>query len=282
MTPGFAPAKVNLFLHVGPLGSDGYHPLQSWMVFADVGDEVRLLPDGDGLTVDGPFAQSVPSGADNLVLRARDAFLAVSRGPAVGVALTKVLPAASGIGGGSSDAAAVLRLMQLAAPIPEDALSRIAMSLGADVPACLAAQSLIAGGRGEVLFAPPASPPLPAVLVNPGVEVSTAEVFRIFDRQPAGEWPSLSEGAGAGSVAEAVDLVARTRNDLEPAARALAPEIEAVLGALSADKRCRLARMSGSGATCFALTATREAAESLAADLAACNPGWWVKATTLS
>lgn len=282
MTPGFAPAKVNLFLHVGPLGEDGYHPLQSWMVFADVGDEVRLTPAGSALVVDGPFAEGVPRDGSNLVMRARDAFLAVSGGAPMGIALTKVLPPASGIGGGSSDAAAVLRLMQEAAPIPEDELSRIALSLGADVPACVAARSLIAGGRGEQLSPPPAAPPLPAVLVNPGVEVSTGAVFRAFDQEPAREWPCLSEAASARSVGEAIDLVATMRNDLQPAAEALAPEIGAVLAALSEDRRCRLARMSGSGATCFALVETRETAESLAADLAVRNPGWWVRAASLS
>lgn len=282
MSPGFAPAKINLFLHVGPLGPDGYHPLHSWMVFADVGDEVAVEEGDLTFRLTGPFPRGVPADASNLVIRARDAFLAVQPLPPFGLVLDKRLPPASGIGGGSSDAAAVLRLLQERAPIAQDRLAEIALSLGADVPACLKAKLVNVAGRGEQLSSAVEIPPLPAVLVNPGVGVSTREVFEVFDRGnpgPLGYWRVERDFR---SVAEFIaELGAMTGNDLQPAAQELAPVIGEVLEALEADDRCRLARMSGSGATCFALCETTADAQSLARDLTAARPRWWVRATIL-
>jgi len=289
----FAPAKINLFLRVWPPGLDGYHPLQSWMVFADVGDFLEMTPaEAMGFEVKGPFAPGVPADGANLAVRARDAFLAVSA-PITPFTLTldKHLPPASGIGGGSADAAAVLRLLQQQSPIDEQRLYAIALALGADVPACLKSAALIAKGRGEVFEAAPCAPPLPAVLANPKVAVSTAEVFAAFDAQgeESGQferrrefWPEWSADGDPADVAAAIALITPPGNDLQRAAEILAPEVVDVIRALERDRRCRLARMSGSGATCFGLCLTIEDAQGLAAELAAEHPHWWVRATTLS
>lgn len=283
MNTGFAPAKINLFLHVGPLGRDGYHPLHSWMVFADVGDQVNLIEGGAGLKVTGPFSAGVPADGSNLVIKARDAFLAEHPLPPFGLVLDKQLPPASGIGGGSSDAAAVLRLLQARASIPPERLSALALSLGADVPACLQARRLNAEGRGEQLSPTPDFPPLPAVLVNPGVAVSTGDVFRKFDDGAPARLETWRPAGDLTSVASLIRaLAAGTRNDLQPPALQIAPAVGEVIDIMAADQRAGLARMSGSGATCFALCESREDAESLAVDLAARYPKWWVRATTLS
>lgn len=275
MTTGeFAPAKVNLYLHVGPPGSDGYHPLESWMVFADVGDRVFLQPSETlAFEVVGAFAGEIPSGPDNLAVRARDAVLAQHPRDPFKLTLEKVLPPASGIGGGSSDAAAVLRLLGHLSP-------QTALMLGADVPACLRAQSLIAKGRGEVLEAGPKAPPLPAVLVNPRVGVSTGAVFKRYDVGAPKSLKAVS-APDFGSVAEVATFLKTTRNDLEAPALALEPMIGEVLESL-AGPEALFARMSGSGATCFALCPSGEAAQSLAGRIARHHPAWWVRASTLS
>jgi len=181
----FAPAKINLFLHVGPLNADGYHPLSSWMVFADVGDEIAVLAHTeDVFERGGPFGGAVPADGGNLVLRARDSIR--PEGRTCAIQLIKRLPPASGMGGGSSDAAATLRALGELWGLPEWRLAHAAPALGADVPACLRAKSLIAMGRGEVLAAAPSVPDLYAVLVNPGVETATGRVFASYDAGPAG------------------------------------------------------------------------------------------------
>lgn len=284
----FAPAKVNLFLHVGSREPDGYHPICSLMVFANVGDTVALYKNGAaGLAVDGPFAADLADETGNLVLRARDALLSAAGSARVdfGLRLHKALPIAAGLGGGSSDAAAAMRLVRavLDLDIPEAVWNAIAVDLGADVPACLAGVSAIATGRGERLASAPCFPELDAVLVHPGVPSPTAEVYRAYDQAVA------SAGASAPtwperlwSPAEVAAFLTACRNDLEPPARHLRPAIGEVLDALKGQPETLLARMSGSGATCFSLCADAAAAATLAARLARARPGWWVRPCKLA
>jgi 4-diphosphocytidyl-2-C-methyl-D-erythritol kinase len=281
----FAPAKVNLFLHVGPVAADGYHPVCSLMVFADVGDVVRLRPApamAFGLT--GPFAEILGSAADNLVVRARDQLIAVSGSVApFELVLDKRLPIAAGLGGGSADAAAALvligeHLAEQGNAVDPRHLASIARTLGADVTACVASKSVIGRGRGDDVEPAPTMPPLDAVLVNPRAPSSTGAVYRAFDTLPAG--PGTDEPALPSafvSVAEMVDFLGETRNDLERPAVAVQPLIGEVLDALTRHPEALFTRMSGSGATCFALCADQVSADRLAARLAADQPGWWVR-----
>lgn len=281
MTPAsaFAPAKINLFLHVGATASDGYHPLTSWMMFADVGDILRLSPaPAMAFDVAGTFGEGLAADETNLVVRARDRLLAQAMRPVAPFRLTleKELPIASGMGGGSSDAAAALRLVGKAIGASPDDQVELAAGLGSDVPACLYAQSVMARGRGEILSAAPETPPLPAVLVNPGVAVSTREIFQAFD---AGEPGDLLDGdppRRIDTVQAAVAFLKGRRNDLQAPAVALAPVIGEALAVLGAEPEALLTRMTGSGATVFALCADREAAGRLAARIADLRPLWWV------
>lgn len=282
----FAPAKVNLFLHVGPVAADGYHPVCSLMVFADVGDVVRLGPAAAmtfGLT--GPFAEILGSAADNLVIRARDRLIVAASSPVAPfeLVLDKRLPIAAGLGGGSADAAASLvliggHLAEQGNAVDPRRLASIARTLGADVTACVASKSVIGRGRGDDVEPAPAMPPLDAVLVNPRALSPTGTVYRAFDALPAG--PGADERVlppAFASVAEVVDFLGETRNDLEHPAVALQPLIGEVLGALARAPEALFTRMSGSGATCFALCADRTDANRLAARVAADQPGWWVR-----
>lgn len=265
MDAGFAPAKVNLYLHVTGRRADGYHLLDSLAVFPAVGDVLRVAPGaGLSLAVEGPFAAGLAGEADNLVLRAARALgVADAR-----MTLEKNLPIASGIGGGSSDAAAALRL--LAPGKGADALAALAMGLGADVPVCLARTPARMQGVGEVLVAAPVVPDCGMVLVNPGVGVSTPAVFRA--RAP-GFTPVADLPAGWADAAAMARDLAGLRNDLQVAAIGLCPAIADVLAALEALPGVLLARMSGSGATCFALLADAAAAAAAARSVA--RPGWW-------
>ena len=281
MTPAsaFAPAKINLFLHVGATASDGYHPLTSWMMFADVGDTLRLAPSAAmAFEITGTFGEGLPADDCNLVVRARDQLLAQAMRPVAPFRLTlgKELPVASGLGGGSSDAAAALRLVGKAIGASPDDQVELARGLGSDVPACLYAQSVMARGRGEILSAAPQTPPLPAVLVNPGVAVSTAAIFKAFD---AGEPGDLLDGDPPrrfDSVEATVAFLSERRNDLQAPAVALEPVIGEALAVLGAEPDALLTRMTGSGATVFALCADRQAASRLAAKIVALRPRWWV------
>jgi 4-diphosphocytidyl-2-C-methyl-D-erythritol kinase len=292
-----APAKVNLTLRVIGRRADGYHEIDSLVVFAGVGDTLTFDSDASlSLTVGGPTA--VASGAvdDNLVLRAARALADRVDGIAFGrFALSKRLPVAAGIGGGSSDAAAALRLLARANGIaPDDPrLHDAARATGADVPVCLDPRPRIMRGIGDILSAPIDLPRLPAIMVNPGVAVPTRDVFAALGHQPQPPGQPVEDpDAARSSLADltsrgipAIDAViaalADGRNDLEPPAVALQPVIATVLDALRALKGCRLARMSGSGATCFALFASHRAASAGAVTLRARHPGWWVRATTL-
>ena len=265
----FAPAKVNLALHVTGQRADGYHLLDSLVAFAPVGDRLRLVAAEEiSLRVTGPESRGVPEGPENLVLRAAAAF---GPGPGAAIHLEKCLPAASGIGGGSSDAAAALRGMAALRAVPMVSPEAV-LKLGADVPMCLVPTPARTRGIGEDLM-PVALPPLPAVLANPRLEVPTPAVFKAL---PQKNNPPLAEIPAFADAAACIDWLAAQRNDLQAPAVALEPMIATVLGALAALPGCRLARMSGSGATCFGLFETEAAAASASAILAAAQPGWWV------
>lgn len=274
----FAPAKINLFLHVGEQRSDGYHALESLVVFADVGDELLIEPaKAFSLTLDGPFGAKLADEGDNLIAKAARALGAkAGRSPDVRITLTKNLPVASGIGGGSADAAAALRgLVQFwDLKIPHDELHTIAESLGSDVPACLLSETLWMTGRGEGIQPVPGLPPAPLVLVNPGVAVSTARIFaNLKNRVGVGQ---AAKPKADLSVLALADYFKSNRNDLEKPAREIAPAIDEVLQAISHSGALR-ARMSGSGATCFGLFADDKSAETAAAKIAEDHPDWWVK-----
>jgi len=277
----FAPAKVNLFLHVGRPGADGRHPVCSLVVFANVGDTLEAEPTAvPALAVDGPFADQAGPLADNLVTRA----LALAETPPMRVLLCKDLPAASGLGGGTADAGAALRLAARLFPeVTTDQIETAARRLGADGLMCLHARPALAEGEGEILSAAPVMPVLPAVLINPGVPSPTGAVYRAYD---------LSDGAFTAdrpdlpdrfmNVAQFVDFLRLQRNDLAAPAIDLAPEIGKALAAVAARGGCLLARMSGSGATVFGLFATPAEAERAAATVAAERPGWWVRSCLLN
>jgi 4-diphosphocytidyl-2-C-methyl-D-erythritol kinase len=263
-----APAKVNLALHVTGRRADGYHLLDSLVVFADTGDRLAVRrATGCTLAVRGPFAAAAPAGEGNLALRA-----ARLAGGGLHVDLHKFLPAGAGIGGGSSDAAAVLRAAAaLNGGAPPDGLS-----LGADVPVCVAARPVRMRGVGERLD-PTVLPPVSMVLVWPGAPVATADVFARRARTDGAPMPDHlpAFGAAAGLAA----WLQAQRNDLEAAATDLTPEIGAARAALAARRGCLLARMSGSGSTVFGIFAHGDAASAAAAAIAAAHPGWWVRAT---
>lgn len=283
-----APAKVNLFLRVVGRRIDGYHALDSLVMFAGMGDSLRLTPgEGLSLTTSGPFADTTGAVDDNLVLRAARALAALVPGLRAGsFHLTKRLPTAAGLGGGSADAAAALRLLArlngLAAAHP--ALAQAALETGSDVPVCLTGSARMMRGRGEEIGPPLALGPLFCVLVNPGVPVPTAGVFAALKIRPGGNGPSHDRPPTPDAFADRAALLsflAQEPNDLEPPARALAPEIDAALASLAATPACRLARMSGSGATVFALYDTCHTAAQAARTLRAAHPAWWVKSTVL-
>jgi 4-diphosphocytidyl-2-C-methyl-D-erythritol kinase len=280
-----APAKVNLTLRVLARRADGYHELESLVVFADFGDRVSFARGGDlTLTVRGPSAEAAGGGDDNLVHRAARALAARRPGIELGAFdLDKRLPVAAGLGGGSSDAAAALRLLADANAIArhDPDLYAAARATGADVPVCLDPMPRIMRGIGEKLSAPLALPPLPAVLVNPGVALPTKAVFAGWKPSPATA-PLLDEAVleKLTSPRALLALVAEQANDLEPPAIALQPSIADVLAALRGRPGCTLARMSGSGATCFGLFATSEEAAAAERALSAGHPTRWVKATT--
>jgi 4-diphosphocytidyl-2-C-methyl-D-erythritol kinase len=269
-----APAKVNLALHVTGRRGDGYHLLDSLVVFPRIGDRLEAEPaEGLSLTIEGPFARDLGAGADNLVIRAATLLSGSASGSGAAIRLTKSLPIASGIGGGSADAAATLRLLSRLWRVPLPAADRV-LALGADVPVCLGNRAARFGGIGERLV-PVALPPFWLVLANPGVPVPTGAVFRgLAGRDNA----AMDEIAGFGSVPALVGFLARQRNDLEAPALRIAPEIGAVLAALRAQPGCAVARMSGSGATCFGLFASEAGAHGAADALRAARAGWWVVA----
>ena len=282
---GLAPAKVNLFLHVGPLEADGYHPLASLVAFADVGDGLTVeRADRLSLTVTGFFAGALDGTDDNLVLRALRA-LGTAAGigePGLAITLDKQLPVAAGLGGGSSDAGAALKLARdvLGLALDDTALAGIAAGIGADGPMCLHARAAWAEGRGDVLTFESGLPPLPALLVNPGVPSATGAVYRAFDAEPLGRADRPAPPADW-RLSSVIDWLAGQRNDLQAPAVTLAPAIGEALSVTAALPGVRLTRMSGSGATVFALFDTTAAAKAAGEALSAVQPGWWIRATTL-
>jgi 4-diphosphocytidyl-2-C-methyl-D-erythritol kinase len=275
-------AKVNLYLHITGRRPDGYHELDSLVVFAGIGDRLTFTP-APALSLEllGAFAADVPEGADNLVLRAAQALARrLELAPGATIRLEKSLPVAAGLGGGSADAAVSLQALSALwdrrlAPGEDMA---VAAQLGADVPVCLYGRPAFMGGAGERLLR---APPLPAawlVLVNPAVPLDTAEVFRAHDgrfSQPA-RWTEVAPDAPA-----LAEILTARRNDLEPPARALVPEIDRVLDSLEAEPGCLLARLSGSGATCFGLFAARGDAVRVAGRTRERSPAWWVVAAPI-
>jgi len=252
---------------------DGYHELETLFAFVAHGDTVTL-GDGAGFAVDGPFAAALAGEGDNLVTRTAAKFAQMFGVEAAGrITLTKRLPVASGLGGGSADAAATLRLLARHEGIALDdpRLFECADALGSDVPACLYSRTAIGRGRGEQLEPVAGAPGTPVLLVNPGIAVATAAVFA--------RWDGIDRGAlGEG---ELLLVAAAGRNDLEPPALAVAPEVGAVLALLGAQAGVTLARMSGSGATCFALFDDVAARDRAAAAVRQAHPGWWCLETVL-
>jgi 4-diphosphocytidyl-2-C-methyl-D-erythritol kinase len=277
-----ARAKVNLDLLVLGRRADGLHELDSLVVFTGLADRLWLEPAAWlELEITGPFAAGLPADADNLVLRAAR-LMAEALGRPLGarLRLEKNLPQAAGLGGGSSDAAAALRGLQRlqAAPLPAAVMEDLARRLGADVPVCLASRPMRMRGTGERLSPLPAWPALDLVLANPGLALPTARIFAARQGHEASP-PRMSMAGAADGLEGALALLRASRNDLEPAARRVCPRIGEVLGALEASPGCCLARMSGSGATCFGLFADGAAARAAAEALRRERPGWWIEAT---
>ena len=276
-----APAKINLTLRVLGRRADGYHELESLVAFADVTDVVTLQPDAeDELKITGPFAGNSGPVADNLVLRA----LSAARGRITGIKagrflLEKNIPVSAGLGGGSADAAAALRLIASAngLTLRDPRLTSAAVATGADVPVCLDARARIMRGIGELLSAPIDLSMLPAVLVNPRVPLATRDVFSKF--------ASAKRGSSLADVPRGFDalieFLKRHDNDLTPAACASAPVVGEVLTALQALPGVRLARMSGSGPTCFALFAAQGEAANAAQKLGDQRKDWWIQSATI-
>lgn len=284
-----APAKINLFLHVGSPRADGYHPIESLVAFASYGDDLRFTPGGDAFTieVDGPFAIAAGDPSNNLVIKAANALK--RKTPNIGggaFQLTKNLPAGAGLGGGSSDAAAALRLLAGANGIStgDPRLHEAARETGADVPVCLNRKARLVSGTGEVLSDPIGIPNLPAVLVWPASSASTPSVFRAFDEA------EMKRSTAFGVSIENIPLehdsflrfLARQNNDLTRAAWHVTPRVAEADAALRAIDRAIIVRMSGSGSTVFAIYETMAIAEEEAAAIRAKYPDWWVKAVTLS
>ena len=279
-----APGKINLALHVVGRRDDGYHLLESLTVFTRFGDSLTVAgAETDLFSASGAFAGDVPLDDANLVIAARDRLRAafpLADCPPVSIDLEKNIPVASGLGGGSSDAAATLVALTsvwgLATTKQE--LARLCSPLGADVPMCLAAHPLIASGIGDKIAIVPAFPALNLVLVNPGVQVQTAAVFRALARHENPGLPRLSEAL---SFDHLVSWIGRTRNDLEPTARSIAPAIGDALHELDL-AGARIVRMSGSGATCFGLFENEKQAQGAARHIGRERPGWFVVATQSS
>ncbi|MBN8552841.1 MAG: 4-(cytidine 5'-diphospho)-2-C-methyl-D-erythritol kinase [Caulobacterales bacterium] len=277
----FAPAKVNLFLHVGAAGPAGRHPICSLVVFADIGDVLKATSTAaHELIVEGPFADQIGPLEDNMVTRA----LAMARSPPMRVELRKLLPAAAGLGGGTSDAGAALRLAgRLFPALAAEQIESAARQLGADGMMCLRACPALAEGEGEQLTAAPLLPELATVLVNPGVPSPTGAVYRAYD---TGNGPFKADRPNLPdkfiSTPQLAEFLKLQRNDLEDMAITRTPEIGAALAALRASPMCLLARMSGSGSTVFGLFSRADDARAAAATIRSECPGWWVLACTLN
>jgi 4-diphosphocytidyl-2-C-methyl-D-erythritol kinase len=284
-----ASAKVNLYLHVGPVQENGRHPLDSLVVFAgaEASDQLTMgMADALSLALSGPSAGAIEAGSDNLVLLAAEALRGASGGSCgAEMALEKHLPVAAGIGGGSADAGAALRGLTTLWNLSPDFAAQVAPGLGGDVPVSLYSAPCLMQGEGERVTPVNLLAPLPAVLVNPGVACPTGPIFLAFDgagggkgfrEQPLPDFPSGADGKTA-----LINWLSLQENDLQAPAIALVPEVGSVLGALEAIDTALVCRMSGSGATCFALFETMDEARAAAVQLRAAHQGWWVQATEL-
>ncbi len=283
-----APAKINLTLHVTGRRADGWHLLESLVAFSRSGDTLTLAANRElALAVNGPGAAHAGGVDDNLVLRAARNFAGRFPGAKLGAFhLTKRLPVAAGLGGGSSDAGAALRLLARANGIPLDhsMLFGAAQATGADVPVCLSGRARMMRGLGEVLGPPLNLPPLVCLLVNPGERLATRDVFSAMKIPPEsktgfGGHPKIDQDPAPDALLAALR---KGRNDMEAAACFLAPIIGSVLAVLSAAPGCRLARMSGSGATCFGLFKNCRSALRARKTILRAHPSWWVKACVLN
>ncbi|MGY9055397.1 MAG: 4-(cytidine 5'-diphospho)-2-C-methyl-D-erythritol kinase [Alphaproteobacteria bacterium] len=279
-----AAAKVNLYLHILGKRDDGYHELQSLVAFADIGDQVTVAPAADwSLIIDGSFASRLADEAtdDNLVLRASRQLMAEASGDkAAALRLTKSLPVAAGIGGGSADAAATLRALYRLYGVEPGSTAAWA-DLGADIPVCIQNCPTLVEGMGERLT-PASIPALPALLVNPGEPTSTGAVFTALAGRFGQAIPTpLPSPADCADVKSFATWLTGARNDLTRPAIETTPSIGEVLASLSIAPGSLLARMSGSGATCFALFETQDAAMEAALWISARAPQWWVKSTLL-
>ena len=277
-------AKLNLCLHIGPKEANGYHALKSLVAFCEYADLVSLDETHQGLVIDGPFAKGLSANEDNLINRAKRLFADYTGfGHEMGVNLTKNLPIASGIGGGSADAAAILRLLQkqFTPDMAFEDLSSLARQIGADGPMCLRSRSSLASGYGEILrdcFLPS----MACVLINPLITLSTRDVYDQFDQLPIKEDAlTLKEPHPSTDVTSMLSFLQETRNDLQGPAIELAPVISEIIEIIRAQPSCLLARMSGSGATVFALCQDQASAEQLAAFAKKLWPGFWVIPTRL-
>lgn len=278
----FAPAKVNLYLHITGRRDDGYHLLDSLVVFAGVGDRLSFVPDDRlSLSLTGPGAAHLTDDEDNIVLRAAHLLAEqLGRAPEVAITLDKHLPVAAGIGGGSADAAATLQgLLSLwQVSLPEETLYRLGLKLGADLPVCLAGRPTQMAGIGDILTPVVPLPPAWLVLVNPRLALSTPAVFKA---RQGGFSPAAPFTAAPLDAAQMAAWLAERTNDLVAPAMALEPLIGTMLDRIAATEGCLLARMSGSGATCFGLFGDQAKAERAAAHLTADHPSWWVAAAEI-
>ncbi|MEX1180950.1 MAG: 4-(cytidine 5'-diphospho)-2-C-methyl-D-erythritol kinase [Cucumibacter sp.] len=280
-----APAKINLALHVVGRCDNGFHELHGLTVFTELSDELEALPaSADRLELKGPFAAGLGASNSNLIRRAVDAFRAEWPGQVKGgvaIVLNKMLPVASGIGGGSADAAAALRIMSRLSTRPPDParLIGLAATIGADVPMCLLSQACEISGVGDIVRPLAVAPRFHLVLVNPLLPVPTAEVFRRLGHPSNAPMPPLPDGLDHLSVLSL--WLADTRNDLEAAAISIAPAIGVIKGAVAGTQGCVLARMSGSGATVFGLYGSGTQAMQAARDLRPAFPAYWIAATPL-
>ena len=281
MLTGIARAKINLYLHVTGKRSDGYHLLDSLVVFADYGDTLTVELDSKlSLEISGPFSTGLPLINDNLVLKAARLLqenAAVEKGAKI--KLVKNLPVAAGIGGGSSDAALALQLLNKlwGAKLSEKQLAELGLSLGADVPVCLYGKPTIMCGIGEQLSAVSDIPAFYIILVNCNIEVSTADVFRQLEMRSAAA-PSFA--LKDGKSADFFFALRGMNNDLQASASRIAPVIKSVIAEIAGQKGCQVARMSGSGATVFGLFETAESVRKAAESIQSRHPDWWVRATT--
>ena len=296
-----AAAKINLSLHIEGRRLDGYHQLSGLVAFANIADQLSFeisaqdIPSSNqqphwSLEVEGSFADQLSApcsvASENLVSKAARLYcLANSAGPSGTIRLEKNLPVAAGIGGGSSDAAAALVQLQKISRSPqsEEQLIKIALELGADVPMCLTPSAQMIGGIGEIRQPVASFPALPAVLVNPGISVATSEVFATLSaaRLPATFSSNPLPLPDLSTLDLVIDYLRQQRNDLQTPAIHIAPVIGEVLAQIGKDNDCRLARMSGSGATCFGLYDNMEVAELAAQNINNVHPDWWVVATVL-